>query len=285
MSNSSNDFSLLDIENQNMNTSLELFDIVKETAEDYCQYVKKYKEFTSQYLDKLSKLTFNKKETKNKNIALAPIFSMLNKIPNLIKQQVDGLNKFMNSFESTIKHFETLLKTELNYLEEPKKIFEENKKKYQKCKTKNKKLMDSLSLLEKKIKKWQISKNDKDNKDKDVKDSINTNINETKTIENEYLSLIGEENNFHYIFQGESLRNIESIKLRIRVILQNLKNNIIFFLFYFNECYSPSVEYITNEMKNNDENPININDLINQNMIIKIFKQEELPSDKYNIKL
>ena len=55
------------------------------------------------------KLLNSNQEWKNKNITLAPIFSMLNKIPNLIKQQVDGLNKFMNSFESTIKHFEKVL--------------------------------------------------------------------------------------------------------------------------------------------------------------------------------
>ena len=132
MNNVANDFSLLDIENQNMNISLELFEIVKETAEEYCQYVKKYKEFTSQYLDKLSKLTFNKKETKNKNIKLTSIFSMINKVPNLIKQQVEGLTKFMNSFEITIKQLETVLKTELNNLEEPKnflKIIKKNTKK------------------------------------------------------------------------------------------------------------------------------------------------------------
>ena len=134
MNNVANDFSLLDIENQNMNISLELFEIVKETAEEYCQYVKKYKEFTSQYLDKLSKLTFNKKETKNKNIKLTSIFSMINKVPNLIKQQVEGLTKFMNSFEITIKQLETVLKTELNNLEEPKKFFEDNKKNTKKVK-------------------------------------------------------------------------------------------------------------------------------------------------------
>ena len=285
MNNVANDFSLLDIENQNMNISLELFEIVKETAEEYCQYVKKYKEFTSQYLDKLSKLTFNKKETKNKNIKLTSIFSMINKVPNLIKQQVEGLTKFMNSFEITIKQLETVLKTELNNLEEPKKFFEDNKKKYQKSKIKNKKLMDSFTLLEKKLKKWQLSKKENENKDKEYKDSINSNINEIKTIEADYLKLYKEEDNFHYIFQEESLKNIDAIKLRIRVILQNLNNNIIFFLFYFNDCYSPSVEYIQSEIKKNNNNPININDLINNSMIIKTFKLEELPQDKYNIKL
>ena len=53
MNNNQNEFLLFDIENQNMNTSLDLFEIIKETAEEYCTYVKKYKEYTAMYFEKL----------------------------------------------------------------------------------------------------------------------------------------------------------------------------------------------------------------------------------------
>ena len=45
------------------------------------------------------------------------------------------------------------------------------------------------------------------------------------------------------------------------------------------------ISFIQKEKENNEKNPINIQDLINNNMIITIYKLEELPSDKYNIKI
>jgi len=147
MDNTNNEFPLIDVENQNMNTSLEFFEIIKETAGDYYQYIKKYKEITGIYFEKLSKLTYNKKEikTKSKNIIISPIFSILNKFPQLIDQQVKILKNFLSSFELAIKPLEEVLKNELNLLEGPKKSFDENRKRYSKNKLKHKKLMDILS--------------------------------------------------------------------------------------------------------------------------------------------
>ena len=39
-----------------------MFDIVKEISQEYIQYLKKYKEYTSDYLEKISKLNFNQKK-------------------------------------------------------------------------------------------------------------------------------------------------------------------------------------------------------------------------------
>ena len=289
MDNNNNELPLIEIENQNVNTSLELFEIIKGTAEDYCLYFKKYKEITGMYFDKLSKLTFNKKEIKNKNINISPILSILNKVPQLIEQQIKGLKNFVNSLQLTIKPLEDVLKNELNSLEEPKKSFDESKKNYLKKKTMNKKLMDTLSSLEYKILQYQLNKKDKE-KEKDLKnlkEKLNISINEAKNIETEFLNINkkGENENYHKIFQEESLKNIDIIKVRLRTILENLNNNIIFFLSYFNECYAPSISFIQKEKENNEKNPINMQDLINKNMILKIYKLEELPSDKYNIKL
>ena len=146
MDNNNNEFSLIEIENQNMNTSLDLFEIIKETAEEYCLYFKKYKEITEMYFDRLSKLTFNKIETKvkNKNINIAPFISLLNKVPQLIEQQIKGLKNFVNSFQYLIKPLEDVLKNELNSLEGPKKYFDESKRNYLKYGIKNKKLMYTL---------------------------------------------------------------------------------------------------------------------------------------------
>ena len=280
--NTNNEIQLLDIESQNMNTSLEMFEIVKETAEEYCQYVKKYKEYTSLYYEKISKLSLNKKEIKNKNIKISPIFEILKKIPHLIEQQVKGLKIFIDSFDLSTKQLENVLKNELNSLDEPKKNFEESKRQYKNNKIKNKKLMDSLSSLEKKLIKYQLSKKEKE---KDNNKDINININEAQNMEKDFLNNNKEGENFHKAFQDESLNNIDIIKLRIRSIVENLNNIVIFFLSFFNQCYSPSVTYIQNEIDKNSKNPIDITNLVNDNLKIKVFKSEEIPSDKYKIKI
>ena len=130
MINISNELNLSEIETQNMNTSLELFEILKHNAEEYCSYIKKYKECTAAYYDKLSKLTFNIKKDNpiSKNLNITKIFAILNKVPELVKQQQDGIKKIVESLDLTLKPLENVLKNEINSLEEPKKLFEENKK-------------------------------------------------------------------------------------------------------------------------------------------------------------
>ena len=283
--NSTAELSLLDIENQNVDSSLELFEIIKETAEEYCKYARKYKECTSNYLEKLSniKFTINKKEIKSKNIKISPIYSIIKKVPKLIEQQNEGLKKFVNSFDCTIKPLEDCLKTELNSSENSKKEFEDKKKQYQKNRAKHKKLMDALSSTEKNVVKYYMSKREKlDEKEmKSTKDNMNASLNDAKNIEKEFLGMIKEEKNYHWLFQQTSFENIDYIKNRIRTILQNLSNNIIFFLYFFNEFYTPSVKYIQEEIKKN----INIQDLMNEIIKLKVFKPEEFPEDKYNIKI
>ena len=147
--------------------------------------------------------------------------------------------------------------------------------------------MDTLSSLEKKMIKYHLNKTDKNKDSKDLKEKLDIKINEVKNIEKEYLSINkkDEDENYHKIFQEESLKNIDLIKVRIRTIIENLNNTIIFFLSFFGECCAPTVSFIHKEKENNEKNSVNIQDLINNNMIIKIYKLEELPSDKYNIQL
>ena len=282
---SKGEISLLDIENQNVDSSLELFELIKETAEEYCKYARKYKECTSNYLEKLSNIKFNtpKKEIKSKNIKISPIFSIIQKVPKLIEQQNDGLKKFVNSFDLAIKPLEDCLKIELNYSENSKKEFEEKKKQYQKNKAKHKKLMDALSSTEKNVINYYLSKKEKLNEKemKASKENMYTSLNEAKNIEKEFLSMIKEEKNYHWLFQKTSFENIDYIKNRIRTILNNLNNNIIFFLYFFNEFYTPSVKYIHEEIEKN----INIQDLMNDIIKLKVFKPEEFPQDKYNINI
>ena len=269
-----------------MNTSLELFEILKHNAEEYCSYIKKYKECTAAYYDKLSKLTFNIKKDNpiSKNLNISKIFAILNKVPELVKQQQDGIKKIVESLDLTLKPLENVLKNEINSLEEPKKFFEENKKKYSKSMVKNKKLMDSLALTEKKIIKYYVSKK----KQKDFSEEKTTMINslkETKILEFEYLESNNGSNNYHWVFQEEVLKSIDDIKSHIRIILENLNSSVLFFLLVFNNCYSPCVNFVQEEKKKNESKPIDTKQLINDNMIIHTYTLEELPSDKYKIKI
>jgi hypothetical protein len=116
---------------------------------------------------------------------------------------------------------------------------------------------------------------------KSKKENMKTSLNDAKNIEKEFLNMIKEEKNYHWLFQKTSFENIDYIKNRIRTILNNLNNNIIFFLYFFNEFYTPSVKYIQEEIKKN----INIQDLMNEIIKLKDFQLEEFPQDKYNIKI
>ena len=282
-----NEINILETENQNINTSLELFEIVKQNAEEYCNYIKKYKECTWAYFDKISKLTYNiKKENTilNNNLNITSIFSILNKIPELVKLQIEGIKKFVESLDLTIKPLENVLKNEINSLEEPKRLFEENKKKYQKNMGKYRKLMDAFSISEKKIIKYYLSK--KRQKDfLEEKNNMILSLRDSKIIEKEFYESTNGEENFHFIFQEDSLKSIEQIKSHIRIILENLNSCILFFLCIFKDCYYPCVNFVQNEIENINKQNINTTNLINDNMLIKIFNLEEIPLEKYKIKL
>ena len=287
MSDTNYELNLTEIENQNMNTSLELFEILKQNAEEFCSYIKKYKECTAAYYDKLSKLTYNIKKDNisvNKNLNLSEIFSTLNNVPELVKQQTEGIKTFVDSLDLTIKPLENVLKNEINSLEEPKRIFEENKKKYLKNMVKHKKLMDSLSVTEKKIIKYYVSKKTKRDYTEEKNNMIN-NLLETKALEKDYLDGTNGGKNYHLLFQEDSIKNIEEIKSHIRMILENLNTRILFFLLIFNNCYSPCVNFVQTETQKNKTNPINTKNLINDNMIIHTYTLDELPKDKYIIKI
>ena len=53
----------------------------------------------------------------------------------------------------------------------------------------------------------------------------------------------------------------------------------------FDDCYSSSVKLAQNENKEMNSKPIDINKLINETMLIETYSLEELPSDKYTIKI
>ena len=287
MNNINSELNLVETETQNINTSLELFEILKQSIDEYCSYVKKYKECTEAYFDKLSKLTYNiKKDTPNlnKNLNISSILSMLNKVPDLVKQQQEGIKKFVESLDLSLKPLEMVLKSEINSLDESKKVFEESKKKYQKNIMKYKKLLDNLSITEKKIIKYYIAK--KKQKDySEEKNSMVSSMSETKLLEKDFLEGIIGGKNYHWVFQEESLKNIENIKSHIRIILENLNSSILFFLCIFNNCYSPCVNFVDNETKKSNEQAIDIKNLINDNMNIKTYKIEQLHIDKYQSKI
>jgi len=287
MNNLHSELNLVETETQNMNTSLELFEILKQSVDEYCSYIKKYKECTEAYFDKLSKLTFNIKKdipNLNKNLNLTTILSILTKVPDLIKQQQDGIKKFVESLDLSIKPLEMVLKSEINSLDESKKVFEENKKKYQKNNSKYKKILDNLSLTEKKIAKYYIAK--KKGKDfSEEKNSMISSMTETKLLEKEFFEGINGGKNYHWMFQEESLKNIDNIKSHLRILLENLNSSILFFLCIFNNCYSPCVHFVDNETKKNNSQAIDIKNLINDSIIIKTYKIEQMHIDKYQSKI
>ena len=271
---------IFDIENQNYLKSLDMFDIVKEISQEYIQYLKKYKDYTSEYLEKISKLNFNqkKKELKNKNIS--PFLSIINKVPHLIEQQVKGLKEFITSFEQFPKIIGDLLENQNKCLENLKKSFEEESKEYNENKSLNEKLKSSFSSFAKKVIKYQLLP--KTEKKDDYWDALN----EAKKFE----LLSWEKNkelvNYHQLFQDKVIEIVDKVKFSINLILGTLNNSANSFLNSFNnKYYSPSIKYIQEEKDKYYEDPINTQKLIEDNLVIKFLKSEEFPSDKYNIQI
>ena len=285
-SSSYDEFNLYEIENQNMNTSLELIELMEQNAEEYCNYIRKYKECTSIYYDKLSKLSFNikRENTLNKNLNASSIFSVLSKVPELIKLQIKGIKKLIETLDLTIKPLENVLKNELSFLEEPKKLFEENKRNYQRNFVKHQKLMDTFETTEKKIIKYYLAKkNKKDYSEEKI--NMTASLVESKFLEKEFLEITNNSTNFHLLFQEDSLKNIEEIKSHIRMILENLNSCVLFFICIFHDCYSPFVTFTSDETEAIKSKSIDTKNLINENMVLKKFTLEEIPSCKYTIKI
>ena len=145
--------------------------------------------------------------------------------------------------------------------------------------------MDSISSIEKKLVKYQLNKKGENKEKNENKEQINSCLNEAISLEKDFLKLNKNGENFHWLFQEDSLKNIDEIKLRTRTVFENLNNNVIFFLFFFNQFYTPTVTFIKKEIEQNETNPLDIKNLINNNMIIKTFKLEDLPSNKYDIEI
>ena len=287
MTSPNTDINLFEVENKNISTSLELFEIVRQSAEEYCSFINKYKECTSTYYDKISKITFNIKKdsiTTDKNLNISSILPLLNKIPELIKIHINGIKKFIDSLDLSIKPLENVLKQNIDTLDEVKKQFEENKKKYTKNINKHKNLMDIFSQIEKKLIKYYLTK--KKQKDyTEERNSLKSNLKEAKYYENDFLETTNKGKNYHMLFQEDSLKNIEDVKSHIKTILENIKGCVYFFIYMFDDCYSSSVKLAQNENKEMNSKPIDINKLINETMLIETYSLEELPSDKYTIKI
>lgn len=276
--------SIVDILSRNFDNSLILLDFLKQNSVDYYTYIKKYKDITTTYLDKISKLSLNNTKldtTQANNLNLVPIKHVLQKVPLLLKSQVDKLKKFLEQIDSIIKSMESASKIDANEINNLKKNFEESKKKCSKNAQKYKKLMELYSNTEKKLIKYYVLL--KKNKNKELEEEKNialSSLDEAKNCAKEYLSSTGSDN-YYMAFQEEACQSLNELVDKISNILSQLDNGTTNFYKYFYECYSPLIKII----EDNNNSPINVQKLIDDNISLTFFEEKDYPVPKYKLQV
>ena len=106
---------------ENMTISINYFNFIKDTFEDYIKYISNYKIITNDYIKKICqfqekygpRLTGKDKEKENpkyKNINTKHIYSITSPVIKIIDKQVENLKLVMEGIESQINNFYELIK-------------------------------------------------------------------------------------------------------------------------------------------------------------------------------
>ena len=240
------------------------YNFIKQISEDYLKYIINYKIATSEYLKKITtnhekynpKLSELKDKTNLKKEHLTKLVSI---IPKVIEQQMINIENFVQSIDEKISKFELILKEKNTQYMECQNSFKESKndiiKRYGDTDKLKKNFMTNITSVEEIIyklysKKDKKKKNnfklnisvfntlDNNNNVSSFEEQVNSSIQKTKKIEQEYKT------NFKLLQLAEKnfLEIAEKTKERTRRILceivNGLKVNITEYLIYLKNCFS-----------------------------------------------
>ena len=282
-------YGIYEIEKKNLDSTSEFFNIIKKISEEYCSNIRKYKEYTFNYYEKLSKLNFyfspESFDNNNELMDLSYIFEIVNKVPLVIQNQIKNLKNFIDSLESTINPLEEVIKNEIFLFEERKKDFTEIYKKFLFNKKNNKDLMTKLDDTEKEIITYYRTKKTCPQNYEDARNNMISCIIKTKEFEKIYLSQTDGGKNYYYFFHYQVKDLIKKLKDRIRFLLENLNCGALSFFLYYKNCNTLSLKSIENELKKNELQSDITQRIIDNYIKLKEIKLEDCPNDKYNIKI
>ena len=251
------------------------YNFIKQLSEDYLKYIINYKIATSEYLKKITTNheKYNPKlaEVKdNKNLKKEHLTKLVSIIPKIIEQQMINIENFVQSIDEKISKFELILKDKnIQYLECQNR-FKETKndliKRYGDIDKLKKNFMTNINSVEEIIYKF-YSKKDKKKKNNfkinisvfnsldnnnnlsSLEEQVNSSIQKTKKIEEEY------KRNFRLLQLAEKnfLEIAEKSKERTRKILceivNGLKVNITEYLIFLKNCFRVPLKDIDSYFK------------------------------------
>ena len=218
---------------KNINISINYYNFVKETFEDYIKYITNYRLITIEYIKRISQFQekYNSRllgkdidNIKYKDIKTSQLFTITSLIPKIIDKQIENLNFFMFGIESQINNYETVIKEKDLLFSKFLANFEESKKdlikKYKEIDKLKDDFMNSLGSTEDIINKYLNKKN------KISSDQIKKSIIFSKKAEKEYKSGINSTKNYEHNFGTIYKSSIENLKKSSSETSSKMKESI-----------------------------------------------------------
>jgi len=226
---------------ENMTISVNYFNFIKDTFEDYIKYISNYKIITSDYIKKICqfqekygpRLTGkdkdkDKENLKYKNINTKHIYSIVSPVTKIIDKQVENLKLVMDGIESQVNNFYALIKEKEILLNKFTSMFDEATKdllkKYRDIDKLKDSFMENMANTEDTVSKF-LKKNSTVTVEQ-MKSIIST----TKKLEKDYKSSISSTKFYEETFDALYISSIENIKKLTSETSNQMKDIVIDFI-------------------------------------------------------
>ena len=226
---------------ENMTISVNYFNFIKDTFEDYIKYISNYKIITSDYIKKICqfqekygpRLTGKDKDKekenlKYKNINTKHIYSLVSPVTKIIDKQVENLKLVMDGIESQVNNFYALIKEKEILLNKFTSMFDEATKdllkKYRDIDKLKDSFMENMANTEDTVSKF-LKKNSTVTVEQ-MKSIIST----TKKLEKDYKSSISSTKFYEETFDALYISSIENIKKLTSETSNQMKDIVIDFI-------------------------------------------------------
>ena len=251
-------------EEENLNITDNYYSFLKQKSEDYLKYITYYKIATNEYLKKLSTNheKYNQKlieERDQKELKKEQIIKLVSTIPKIIEQQIINIGYFVQGVDKNISKLEQILREKNTEFTECLNNFKDTKndliKKYRDVEKIKSNFMSNISSVEETIHKIYTKNNKKKKNNSKLKisifsssdsnnesvtlfeDQVNSSIQKTKKIEDEY------KYNFDMLkkFEKYYIEIAEKSKEKSRKILceitNSLKDSISEYISFLQSCF------------------------------------------------
>ena len=278
---------------ENINTSENYYNFIKDVFDDYIKYIINYRIITIEYIKKIQQ--FQEKNSskllkrdinniKYQNLNTTHIYSITSSISNLIDKQVENLNLVMSGIESQITNYDKIIREKDILLSKFLMMFDEARKDLLKKYREIDKLKDdfkkNMGNTETMVNKYL------NRKDKLTFEQIKSSIIATKKVEKDYKKAINSaklyEENFNAMYQN-SISNIKRLSGEISNQMKDMITDFLILLKNSFQMQSSEIDIYLPELSNLNE--IKIMDEIIENSFSYKNKLVFVKPYKYKLKI